>query len=281
MNAEQGTGNRRPCRPIACPLPPVSCDLASADGFASIGNRTLSALAFYIFAAVTLGGAVGTAVCREIVRAAVCLMVALCGVAGLYWNLAADVAAAVQVLVYVGGVTVLLLFGVMLTQRGPGVDPSEPKRRIAVASVPPAVVAVLLIAAVTAVDWDAVKARSVEAREPGRGWGLTGKGDDIRPKTAEEARRNNPPAEQRMENVRDLGWALLTDSQFLLPFYLTGVHIAVVLVGAAWLLRRRADGPTDPSAAGDGARDTHPGATQDKSGSGVRTGTASGGGASS
>ncbi len=70
---------------------------------------------FYLFAAVAAAGAVGVAACRDIVRAAVCLLFALVGVGGLYFLLDAEFLAAVQLVVYVGGILVLIVFGVMLT----------------------------------------------------------------------------------------------------------------------------------------------------------------------
>ncbi len=54
---------------------------------------------------------------RNIVHAALCLAVTLMGVAGIYIFLHAEFLAAVQVLVYVGGILVLVLFAVLLTQR--------------------------------------------------------------------------------------------------------------------------------------------------------------------
>lgn len=54
---------------------------------------------------------------KNIVHAALCLAVTLVGVAGIYIFLHAEFLAAVQILVYVGGVIVLVLFAVLLTQR--------------------------------------------------------------------------------------------------------------------------------------------------------------------
>lgn len=72
-------------------------------------------LIFYIFAALTIAPAIMVVTSRNIVYAAFSLMMTLFGVAGLYVFLAADFLAATQVLIYVGGILVLVLFGVMLT----------------------------------------------------------------------------------------------------------------------------------------------------------------------
>jgi len=72
---------------------------------------------FFVFAGLALLGGLLVAFHRSIVHSAFALVVALFGVAGLYWTLGADFLGATQILLYVGGVTVLLLFAVMLTTR--------------------------------------------------------------------------------------------------------------------------------------------------------------------
>ena len=76
---------------------------------------TLKAFIFYGFALMTVGSALLVVTVRNIVHAAFSLMVTLFGVAGLYVFLQADFLAATQVIVYVGGILVLILFGVMMT----------------------------------------------------------------------------------------------------------------------------------------------------------------------
>jgi len=72
---------------------------------------------FYLLAAVTVVSALGVALSRNVVYSAFALMGALLGVAGLFVLLGADFLGVVQLLVYVGGILVLTLFAVMLTQR--------------------------------------------------------------------------------------------------------------------------------------------------------------------
>lgn len=76
---------------------------------------TLKTFIFYGFALMTIGSALAVVTVRNIVHAAFALMVTLFGVAGLYVFLQADFLAATQVIVYVGGILVLILFGVMMT----------------------------------------------------------------------------------------------------------------------------------------------------------------------
>ncbi|HYF00730.1 MAG TPA: NADH-quinone oxidoreductase subunit J [Planctomycetota bacterium] len=72
---------------------------------------------FYVFAAGAVGGAIAVAVSRNIVRSAFSLLAVLVSVAALYAMMKADFLAAVQVLVYIGGILVLIIFAVMLTHR--------------------------------------------------------------------------------------------------------------------------------------------------------------------
>lgn len=72
---------------------------------------------FYILAGFTVWAAAVVVLGKNIVRAAVALIFTFCGMAALYVLLDAEFLAAVQVLIYVGGITILLLFAIMLTSR--------------------------------------------------------------------------------------------------------------------------------------------------------------------
>ena len=72
---------------------------------------------FYVFAAAAVAGAIGVAASRNIVRSAFALLAVLFSVAALYALMKADFIAAAQVLIYVGGILVLIIFAVMLTHR--------------------------------------------------------------------------------------------------------------------------------------------------------------------
>ncbi len=81
--------------------------------------------AFYVVAAGTLAGAWAVVSARNLFRAALGLAVALFGVALLYLFLEAEFLAVAQILVYVGAILTLMVFGVMLTARI--ADPSVPR----------------------------------------------------------------------------------------------------------------------------------------------------------
>jgi NADH-quinone oxidoreductase subunit J len=74
-------------------------------------------VAFWFLGALTVASAAAVAFSKNIVYSAFSLMGTLLGVAGLFVLLASDYVAVVQVLIYVGGILVLTLFAVMLTQR--------------------------------------------------------------------------------------------------------------------------------------------------------------------
>ena len=77
---------------------------------------TLAALIFYALALLTIGSGAFVAFSRNIVYSTFALLGAFMGVVGIYVLLAADFVAMVQLLVYVGGILVLTIFAVMLTQ---------------------------------------------------------------------------------------------------------------------------------------------------------------------
>jgi NAD(P)H-quinone oxidoreductase subunit 6 len=77
----------------------------------------ISTAVFYLIAAITVGSAMIVAFSRNIIYSAFSLLGTFMGVAGLYVFLGADFVAGVQVLIYVGGILVLILFAVMLTHR--------------------------------------------------------------------------------------------------------------------------------------------------------------------
>ncbi len=72
---------------------------------------------FYFFAAITVGSAAVVVFSRSLIYSAFALLFTFFGVAALYVFLGADFLAATQLVIYVGGILVLLLFGVMLTHK--------------------------------------------------------------------------------------------------------------------------------------------------------------------
>ncbi len=79
------------------------------------------AIAFWILAVVGILAALGVVLLRDVFRAALLLVLSLLTIAGIYVTLSADFLAAVQILIYVGAISVLIILAIMLTrevQRG-------------------------------------------------------------------------------------------------------------------------------------------------------------------
>ena len=77
---------------------------------------TPSLVLFYVVAALTLGGALGVVMTRNIVYAAFALLASLIGVAGIFLLAFAEFLALVQVLIYGGAIVIVILFALMLTR---------------------------------------------------------------------------------------------------------------------------------------------------------------------
>ncbi len=156
---------------------------------------------FAAFALLTVGSAFVVAFAGRIVHAVFALLFTFFGVAGLYALLFADFLAAAQVLIYVGGILVLLLFGVMLTQK---IGVGE-LRRASFQRGPAAVLCAVLLGILLYVVYTTR-------------WPLGG-----------------GPQET---TVADIGNHLMTD--YLLPFEVISVLLLEVLIAAAMMARREA-----------------------------------------
>ena len=86
-----------------------------------------STIIFYLLAALTLLSAIGAVSSRQIFRSAIFLLFSLIGVAGIYFWLQYEFIAAVQIVVYVGGIVVLIIFSIFLTQQA---GDSLPKQKL-------------------------------------------------------------------------------------------------------------------------------------------------------
>jgi len=114
---------------------------------------------FLIFAAAMIGSALLVVTLRDIIRCGLALMASLGALAGMFVLLGAPLVAAAEVLVYIGGITVLILFAIMLTQ-----SKAAPTRLVFQTQAVPAAIAAVILAiviaiTVTATDWGAVSAR--------------------------------------------------------------------------------------------------------------------------
>lgn len=170
-------------------------------GVSLLSRAPLATFSFLVFAGALVTCAVAIVLTSDIVRAAVWLMGALISAAGLYFLLAANFLGVIQLIVYAGGILVLIVFGVMLTGRSPFLNFQPKPVEVGLG----AFVGLLLFAAFSAVllaaDWP-------------------------------DLARAAPAPTASMEHI---GKALLTS--YLLPFELVSVLLLAVMIGAAYLAR--------------------------------------------
>jgi NADH-quinone oxidoreductase subunit J len=95
---------------------------------------TASQIIFYILSAFILGTALLSVTTRKIFRSAIWLLFSLIGIAGLYFWLQVEFIAAVQIIVYVGGIVVLIIFSIFLTQQS-GKEMAKPSLLRTLASI--------------------------------------------------------------------------------------------------------------------------------------------------
>ena len=96
-------------------------------------------IAFWVLAIIGIVAALAVVLLRDIFRAALCLVLCFLAVAGIYITLSADFLAAVQVLIYVGAISVLIILAIMLTREVQRGSPSNKLR------IPAFVVAILFL----------------------------------------------------------------------------------------------------------------------------------------
>jgi NADH-quinone oxidoreductase subunit J len=126
---------------------------AAVAGAPAQGPVGLTDALFYVLAAITVAGAAGVALSRNILYSAVGLLMALLGAGSLYVFLAADFVAVTQLLIYIGGVLVLILFAVMLTNRITEVNVSNSSFGTLGGILLFVAVAPVLVAVVTLTPW--------------------------------------------------------------------------------------------------------------------------------
>ncbi len=184
-------------------------------------------------ALTTVVCSIAVVVTQNVVRAAVWLLFALSGTAGLFFLLGADFVGATQLLIYVGGTMILVIFGVMLTARGPFVSMKTQSGEWTLA----ALVGVALFGIVAAVVWS--------TKWPTMDWGDTSKirGENS-PTTVQLGLEflGIPPQESPKDAAGTPLARLGRDPAnigYLLPFEIVSVHLLVVLIGAAYLARAK------------------------------------------
>lgn len=155
---------------------------------------------FYLFAALTLISAFFVVTMRNIVYSAFFLLFTFFGVAGLYVLLAADFIAIVQLVVYVGGILILLLFGVMLTNKITNVQIKSGTFQILPAAIGVGLLVGILVASMINTNW-----KVFESEIPNT-------------------------------TAYNIGTILIQD--YVIVFELLGILLLIALIGAASMARR-------------------------------------------
>lgn len=161
-------------------------------------------IAFAVFSIITLGGALGVVMNRNLFRGTVWLMVSLFGVAGLFVLLSAPFLAAVQVLVYIGAIAILFTFAVMLTRSLTNITDRFNRAGFVAAAALTSFVLLLV-----GVVWPV--------------WG------------ANEALHY--PVSDVVRTTTDLGVGLVSGDQYVLPFEVVSLLLTAAMIGAIVIAR--------------------------------------------
>ena len=161
----------------------------------------ISQITFIIFSLLAIGGAIGVVTARRLFHSALYLILTLFAVTGYYVLLSAGFLAVVQLMVYVGAVAILILFAIMFSRQGMSTHQTQRNHQWWGSLIFAAVLLVVLIIAVNAVDWPL---------------------------------SSDTPAP---DTVTQLGLSLL--GTYLIPFLAIGVLLSVALIGAVILAREK------------------------------------------
>jgi NADH-quinone oxidoreductase subunit J len=187
-------------------------------------------IVFWFLAVVAIGAALGVVLVKDLFRAALLLVVVFIAVAGFFVLLSAEFLAVVQVLIYAGAISVLIIFAVMLTrdvQRG-----NLPNRL----QIPAVLFAALLLAALVVVSTET-------------GWNRLAEPDRERAELVQTSAVSTVPTgaleasgfttEEQQEAARQSGLADLLIRDFVLPFEAVSVLLLAAVIGALALVRAR------------------------------------------
>jgi NADH-quinone oxidoreductase subunit J len=181
------------------------------------------AAVFYLLAVITVGSAAVVVLARSLIYSAFALLFTFFGVAGLYLLLGADFLAATQLLIYVGGILVLLLFGVMLTHKLYDLDLKSGVTQV----VPGLIIAAGLFLVFT------YPGIARPGFWPWKRWPFDGRG------LLWSAQWVTGPGRPPAPTTEAIGAQFM--GPYLLPFEAASILLLVALIGAAMIVRRRKD----------------------------------------
>lgn len=207
---------------------------------------------FLLFALLACGGAVAMVLSSDVVRTAVHLIISLIGAGGLFFLAGSEFVGAMQLLVYVGGTLVLLIFGVMLTAHGPFANAQASGGEWILALVVGGFLfAAALVPALFSVPaWSgaalaAAEKLKVEAAKQAETAAATPQGTAAKPVERKSASRSTEMGAAlvgvRADRLRPgaTPQEIRGLSGYLLPFELISLYLLAVLIGAAYLARAK------------------------------------------
>lgn len=175
---------------------------------------------FLVFALLACGFAVAVLLTSNIVRMAFYLVLSLAATSGLFFLAGADFVGAMQVMIYVGGTLVLLIFGVMLTAQGPFISMKTSAGEWTLGIMVGGLLLAVLLQAATSIDaWQPQAVIEGDSRPTATRLGMSLLGARV-----DQLDEADPVQRGGM-------------SGYLLPFEIVSVHLLVVLVGSAYLAR--------------------------------------------
>ena len=185
---------------------------------------------FWMLAVVAIGAAVGVVVIRDLFRSALLLALVFVAVAGFFVMMSAEFLAVVQVLIYVGAISILFIFAVMLTsdvRRG-----NLPNLLQIPAVVLPALLLAAMVVTAVSTEWRLIP----DSQQERAGLVQTQSINILSNNALEQAGISSP---EEMEQIQQSGIADLLISDFVLPFELASVLLLAALIGALALARGR------------------------------------------
>jgi NADH:ubiquinone oxidoreductase subunit 6 (subunit J) len=172
-------------------------------------------------------------VTQNIVRCAAWLLFTLGGTAGIFFLLGSDFVGATQVIVYVGGILVLVVFGVMLTAQGPFITMKTGAAEWVISLFVGLLLFGVMTGSLLATRWTEAENAPPDLRNPSTSSNSVVLGTALL--GIEEATPDanlTGPADPNKPRTRK-------KVSYLLPFEIVSVHLLVVLIGAAYLARAK------------------------------------------
>ena len=133
----------------------LSARTSNSNLSGSLSTLDITAVLFVLLAVGVIGGGLAVVTLRNIIHSAIAMMVCFGALAGMYALLGAPIIAAAQVLIYLGAISVLILFAIMLTQAGDANIPAPFHRQVWLAALAALLIVGLIGWGVVSTDWGA------------------------------------------------------------------------------------------------------------------------------